>query len=277
MIDNNVDAWPQAGINDAYLVYEMMVEGGETRLMELFKNKSLDQIGPVRSSRHNFIDYVMENDALYAHFGASIVADTDMDNYGINHIDGIYQGGDTFWRDNTRYAPHNALTSTDRLLAVAENNGYRTTSDQSSVLHYTADEVELDKGQEATYVTIPYNSYNVVEYKYDEETKRYTRYAKGQLQTDWNTGENVTTKNIIITFAENYTMPQYTSGLQQIENIGTLKGYYITNGKAIGITCTKTSRESKTIYQDLDGNEIQVNDGNTFIQICPLNAIVTIE
>lgn len=31
------------------------------------------------------------------------------------------------------------------------------------------------------------------------------------------------------------------------------------------------------MYKDLDGNEIKVNDGNTYVQICPINAKVTIE
>ena len=60
-------------------------------------------------------------------------------------------------------------------------------------------------------------------------------------------------------------------------NVDNLKGYYITNGKAISITCEKSTRSSKTVYKDLDGNEIDVNDGNTFIQICPINANVKIE
>ena len=37
MIDNHNGAWPQAGLNQAYMVYEIIVEGGETRLMALFK------------------------------------------------------------------------------------------------------------------------------------------------------------------------------------------------------------------------------------------------
>ena len=64
MIDNHQDAWPQAGIQKAYMVYEIIAEGGETRLMALFKGQELDEIGPVRSARHYFIDYVMENDEI---------------------------------------------------------------------------------------------------------------------------------------------------------------------------------------------------------------------
>ena len=31
------------------------------------------------------------------------------------------------------------------------------------------------------------------------------------------------------------------------------------------------------MYKDLEGNEINVNDGNTYIQICPIDSKVTIE
>lgn len=86
----------------------------------------------------------------------------------------------------------------------------------------------------------------------------------------------IAAKNIIITFAENYTVDT-RNDLQDLKNIGKLKGYYITNGKAIEIICEKTDRRSKTVYKDLQGNEIKVNDGNTFVQICPTTAKVTFE
>ena len=71
MIDNHKDAWSQSGLQDAYMVYEIVVEGGETRLMALFKGVNVDKIGPVRSASHYFVDYAMENDATYVHFGQS--------------------------------------------------------------------------------------------------------------------------------------------------------------------------------------------------------------
>ena len=61
----------------------------------------------------------------------------------------------------------------------------------------------------------------------------------------------------------------------KVDNVGTRDGYYITNGKAIKIKCEKKSRTEQTVYKDLNGNEIKVNDGNTFIQICPIDAEVT--
>ena len=278
MIDNHNLAWPQGGLNQAYMVYEIIVEGGETRLMALFKGVDVEKIGPVRSARHYFIDYAMENDAIYTHFGQSPQAQSDLKKYSIDDIDGIAEDGTTFWRVKDKSAPHNAATSTEKLLQSAKNKKYRTTSSEESVLNYVTDEVNLEEGQGAVSVTIPHSTLQVVKYFYDEENKVYQRYARNKEQTDWTTGEPVTTKNIIITFCDNYTLTDSENkGRQGLKNIGTFDGYYITNGKAIKIKCIKEDRQSQTKYEDLEGNEIKVNDGNTFVQICPTSADVVIE
>lgn len=278
MIDNQEGAWPQAGLNKAYLVYEIVAEGGITRLMALFKNQDIDKIGPVRSSRPYYLDYALENDAIYVHFGWSPQAESDIKSLGVNNINGISESASSFWRSSDKNAPHNVVTSTQKILQIAERKGYKTTSEKESVLNYIGEEVNLIDGIPSTHITIPHSTYQTVEYKYNEETKRYTRYARNKLQTEWYTGEEVTTKNIIVTFCDNYTLEDTEDkGRQGLYNIGEFKGYYITNGKAIEITCIKSDRISQTVYKDLNGNEIEVNDGNTFIHICPKNANVKIE
>lgn len=278
MIDNHNQAWPQAGLNEAYMVYEIIVEGGETRLMALFKGKDLEKIGPVRSSRHYFLDYAMENDAIYVHFGWSPQAKSDITKYSINNINGISEDGTTFWRVTDKSAPHNAVTSTKNILESAASKNYRTTSDEESVLNYVTDEVNLEDGQSAITVTIPHSTLQVVKYEYDSENKVYKRYARSKEQTDWTTGDTITTKNIIITKCDNYDLNDSSGkGRQGLKNIGTFDGYYITNGKAIKIKCIKSARDEKTKYQDLEGNEIEVNDGNTFVNICPTDADIVIE
>lgn len=278
MIDNHSGAWPQAALNDTYVVYEIVVEGGETRLMALFKGANVDKIGPVRSSRHYFLDYAMENDAIYTHFGWSPQAQSDISKFKINNINGITESEETFWRVKDKSAPHNAVTSTEEILKVAKAKGYKTTSTKESVLNYVVDDVNLEEGQDAQKVTIPFSTLQKVRYEYDEENQVYKRYARNKAQTDWNTGDPVTTKNIIITFCNNYTLnDSENKGRQGLTNIGTFNGYYITNGKAIKIKCIKEARNLQTKYVDLEGNEIDVNDGNTWISICPINANVQIE
>ena len=278
MIDNHDDAWPQAGLQRAYMVYEIIVEGGETRLMALFKGADdVEKIGPVRSARHYFIDYAMENDAIYTHFGESPQASSDIKKYSIDEIDGISEDGTTFWRVKDKAAPHNAVTSMENLIQSAKNKNYRMTSSEESVLNYVTDEVNLEDGQGAVSVTIPHSQLQTVSYEYDEENKVYERFARKEAQVDWDTDEPITVKNIIITFCDNYTLSDAENkGRQGLKNIGTFDGYYITNGKAIKIKCIKNARDEKTIYQDLNGNEIDVNDGNTFVHICPTDADVEI-
>ena len=350
MIDNHPKAWPQANLNKAYLVYEIIVEGGETRLMAVFKNQDLQEIGPVRSARHYFLDYALENDAIYVHHGWSPQAERDIPNLRVDYINGIQESAKDFWREKSKSVPHNLFTSTESILTIAKRKGYDTTSNKNSVLNYVAYDVDLNekygikedetnqiieniidssnseqttvetqenisqnentsqtttttvenmeelqnsettsennqnvsntktKVIKASTITIPHSSLEEVQYIYDEETKRYTRYAREKLQTDYSTGENITTKNIIITMCDNYTLnDSENKGRQGLDNIGTFDGYYITNGYAIPIKCTKVARSSQTQYKDLDGNTIEVSDGNTFIHICPKKADIVIE
>lgn len=310
MIDNHSGAWPQANLNKAYLVYEIIVEGGETRLMALFKGQDLEKIGPIRSSRHYFLDYALENDAIYVHHGWSPQAQSDITTLGVNNINGIQESSKDFWRVKDKSQPHNMFTTTESILKIAKRKGYETTSTKESVLNYVANEFDLTdkykieitqtaenngnadeintsttleddkktKAIVANSVTIPHSKLQTVKYEYNKENKTYIRYARKVLQTDYITGEPVTTKNIIITMCDNYTLQDSENkGRQGLKNIGTFDGYYITNGIAIPIKCTKTARDAQTVYKDLDGNEINVNDGNTFVNICPTDAEIVIE
>lgn len=278
MIDNHKNAMPQANLSEAEIVYEMIVEYGETRLMAIYKGDNLEKIGPIRSARHYFVDYALENDAIYVHFGESPQAEDAINKYFVPDINGINESEDYFWRTDDRYAPHNVVTSTKSILEIAKEKGYRTTSNEKSILNYVVDEVNLENGQSAEDITIPYSQYNTVSYKYDAENKKYIRYSRDVKQVDWDSKDPVTVKNIIIAKVENTTLNDGADkDRQTIDNIGSLEGYYITNGKVIPITCEKESVTSKTVYKDLDGNEIKVNDGNTFIQMCPDDADIVIE
>ena len=278
MIDNHSGAWPQAGLNKAYMVYEIIVEGGETRLMALFKGADVDKIGPVRSSRHYFLDYALENDAIYVHYGWSPQAKKDITKLSVNNINGITESTSAFRRVSDKKAPHNVATDTSNILKIAQNKGYRTTSNSQSVLKYSENEIELENGTQAKKVTIPHSNLQTVTYTYNEQEKTYSRAARGKAQTDWDSKQAITTKNIIVEFIENYDLNDGSGkGRQGLNNIGTYDGYYITNGKVIKITCTKSDRNKKTVYKDENGNEIEVNDGNTWVNICPKGAQVKFE
>ena len=275
-IDNVGDAIPQTSLNKAMLVYEMYVEGGLTRFLAVYKNEEIDTIGPVRSARPCFVDYALENDSIFVHYGGSQRAKDDIKKLGIQDVDGLVSSA--FWRTKEKKAPHNALISTKNIWSEADKKKYRKTTTERNVLNYSVEEVNIEDetATVANTVNIPYKT-SKVKFVYNPETKLYERYVGNALRKDWLTGEALTTKNIIITFANNYTTSEDNSGRQEIENIGNLDGYYITNGKAIKIKCKKSARAERTVYNDLAGNEINVNDGNTYIQIVPPSMSITME
>ena len=264
----------QSGLQDAYMVYEMLVEGGITRMMAIFKDKDTARIGSIRSSRHYYLDYVLENDAIYVHDGWSPQAKSDIATLGINNIN-PYENG-IFWREDLPVAyEHTEFTNIDNVSKAAKRKGYRMTSDKELLLNYSEEEVELDDKNgsvNANNVDIKYSNYITTNYVYNPGDKLYYRSTNGVKHVDYVTNKQYTSKNIIIAYINNSDIENDTKGRQTLDNIGTGKGYYITNGKAVPITWQKNSRADQTVYKYSNGEEIIVNDGNTFIQIAPSNS-----
>lgn len=282
MINNNHSAWPQCGLQDAYLVYEIITEGGITRMMALYKDKYPTKVGSVRSARHYFIDYVEENDAIYIHWGGSTEATSRINNSGINDIDGIALEGSVFFRDKTlkRDYEHTGFVDLEKAKTYAEGKGFTRDVKKDLLLNYSAEEIDLSSVQgvsAANSVTLKYSDYHTTSYEYDAENKVYKRSMSGKANVDLITGKQYTAKNIIVYQVKNYTLSNGNSGKQELENIGSGSGYYITGGYAVPIKWEKTSHSGQTVYKYESGEEITVNDGNTFIQICPMNSGITIE
>ena len=116
-------------------------------------------------------------------------------------------------------------------------------------------------------------------YEYDSQNKNYLRFMNNTANTDLVTNKQYTAKNIIA-YGIKYTTYKYNgyTGYQKIGNIGSGEGYYISNGYAIPITWEKTSKTSRTIYKIKEtGENLVVNDGNTYIQIYPTSGNITIK
>lgn len=273
MINNHNLARPNhAGLQEAQVVYELIVEGGITRMMAIFKDKDIDRIGSVRSSRHNFLDFASEYDAVYVHFGWSKLAKNDISKYKINNINGLYDSG--FFRDKTLKVPteHTAFTSIKGIKETMKKRKYKEITDTKFPLNYSIWNINLSKYEDAiraTSVTVPYSDYMTSSYKYDEINGVYLRFANGKAHTDAITKKQYTFKNIIIMKVKNYKVDSY--GRQNLDTKGSGEGYYITNGYARKITWKKDDRMAKTTYKYLDGEEVVLNDGNTFIQVEPIN------
>ena len=69
MLNNIEYAYPQSGTSEAGIIYEILAEGGITRLMGVFDDITSDRVGSCRSARHYYVDFSEEYDAIYVHFG----------------------------------------------------------------------------------------------------------------------------------------------------------------------------------------------------------------
>ena len=280
MINNHKGARPQSGLADAYLVYEIMVEGGITRMMALYTDDFAEEkIGSVRSSRHNYLDYVLENDAIYVHWGGSNRAYQDLDKLNIDNIDGMIYGSTYFTTDKTldRSLEHTRFTSSTMIQNGISKLKFRTTTDNGYLLNYEVEDVDLsdnENAKQANKVTIKYSKYQTSSYEYNKEEGYYYRYMSDKAHTDLVTQEHYKFKNIIAYSVKYNTLD--SKGHQDLKNIGSGEGVFITNGYSVPIKWQKDSRSSKTKYMYMDGTEIDVSDGNTFIQIYPTDGNLTI-
>ena len=270
MIDNDGnDSRPHAGLEEAYLLYEMYVEGNATRIMALFKDVNTAKIGPVRSSRHYFLDYALENDAIYVHFGWSPQAQRDIPALGVKNINGVLGGdGSIFWRER-KYAGdyHSAYTSIKNIEEYASNT--KKYSLETENVNHKSMELDLEpEGEELKKISFPYAGFYTASYEYDEASDTYKRYINGAGHiTQGNV--HLAAKNIIVQKTYNSGISGDDKGRQNLNTTGSGEGYYITRGRVRNITWEKNSRSGKTVYKYENGDEVILNPGQTWIQIVP--------
>ncbi len=139
---------------------------------------------------------------------------------------------------------------------------------------FNEDEEDIE-GDSAPKVKITYRKDNTSEYIYNEEEKSYTRYKDGKLHIDESDESPIIAKNIIIQRANTKVLDN--EGRLQIDLVGNGQGFYITNGKVIEVTWKKDTREGKTLYYDLQGDEIILNPGVTWIQVVEPKTSISFE
>jgi len=276
MVDNDDDnARPHAGLNEAYLIYEMVVEGGATRFLAFFRD-NVEKIGPVRSSRHYFLDYVMENDAIYTHYGWSPQAIKDISAFGIDKINGVLGGdGNAFWREEKYKGDwHSAYTSMQNIKDMATKKGFDTETDTKGSIQYSKTYLNLPAENIAEDISLVYSSFYKTGYHYNQETGMYEKYINGNPHV-MQSGAVLEVKNVLVELIGDRSLGDGTDR-RQIDTTGSGKGYYFTNGSYIKINWSKPSRKAQTVYTKTDGTPLLVNPGKTIVNIISPSANVSI-
>lgn len=280
MFDNHYGARPQAGLSQADIVYEILAEGWITRYMGIFQSEYPDNLGPVRSARDYFLDRGLEYDAFYTHVGGSPKGLADIKRLNAYDIDAMSCRANTFWRIDYKKIPHNMYTSSEAIIKEAQRKNYPLENTIDFFDFYKKD--TMLNGEQGRIIKITYmkpTSYDSVgyvsEFRFDENTGLYTRLVNGDAYVDENNKEVLTTKNILIQYAKHQVIDD--KGRRKVDFVGTGKGLYFTNGEYIPVTWNKISEKAQTKFYDQNNEVIQLNRGNTWIQVVPTNFNVLIK
>ncbi|MCF0132197.1 MAG: DUF3048 domain-containing protein [Pseudobutyrivibrio sp.] len=273
MIENTKDCLPQYGVGNAGIIYECPVEGSITRMMAIFDDYSgMDRIGNVRSSRPYFVYFASEYEAVYGHAGGNPAAFDLIDQGLVDNLNGLDGdlSTDMYFRAKDSSAPHNLYASSDGVVAGIKDRDYDMSYSSSFEpnLMFT-DESDPNMVADGTNCEVIklYYYYNHPYWIYNKEDGLYYRYEFGKAQIDAATGEQLTAKNIILQFADwfSYTGSDYIGFFL---NDYTGKGLYFTNGRAVEISWTKGDENTVTRYYAPSGEELELNVGKTWIQLC---------
>ncbi|MCA1064576.1 DUF3048 domain-containing protein (plasmid) [Rossellomorea sp. AcN35-11] len=253
MIENSPSARPHSGLAEADIVYEFEVEGRITRFLAVFHDQFPEMIGPVRSSRHYYLPIAESYNIPYVHYGGSSYAYEELKRISIPNYDGMTQSK-AFKRDSTRKAPHNAYFHPypDSL----DNYG----DDIESQFSFNEGE-EIGEILKVSYV---YNNFTDIEYVFDKDSTRYTRYLEGKKHEDRNTGKAIEVRNILFLTAKHSPIPGDSSGRINVDTKGAGELTLYTNGQEI--KGTWEYKDGTYRYYDDGANELNLNPGTTWVQ-----------
>jgi len=269
MIENAADAWPLSGLNKAQLVIEAITEASIPRFVAIYAtDDKVDKIGPVRSARLYYLDWIEPFRPLYMHVGGSpeSLQKIKSRNYQLIDLDQFFQSK-YYWRDTKwRVAPHNVYTSSELIQKALEDKNLTEPVDYDK-WQYKSD-LELEKRpDEISDIIISYtNDYYKVVWRYDREENNYVRYQRGKVQK-MSDGEWLKAKNIIVQVNKMIVLDSV--GRKKIETIGEGKAWVFRDGQAIEGSWVKESIEKRERYFDNEGQEIKFNGGTTWIQVIP--------
>lgn len=265
MIENSPDARPQSGLKQAGVVYEAIAEGGITRFLALFQQGKPQLVGPVRSVRMYYVDWVAPFQASIAHIGGSAAALAEVRNGSYRDLDQFFNAA-TYWRATDRYAPHNVYTSFAKLDALNTKKGYAT----STFTAWPRQDGAPAKAPNASTINITISSalFNS-RYQYDPASNTYLRFEGGAAHMDREGGQLTPSVAIVLEVTESTVMQD--GYREQITTTGSGKAHIFQNGTAIDATWSKADRGSQIKFTDANGKEIPLNRGQTWITAVPVN------
>ncbi len=271
VVENHPQARPQWGLTSSDIVFEMVAEGGITRMILMYADSSRlpDKIGPVRSTRHYFLDLAEGYDAIFTHFGQSTYAKTQLANHDIDNING-YIDGSYFSRDRSRNvdSEHTAYTTKEWVLKAIENKEYRTTlkDGYDNAFSFNTDGNRVLEDGSCVSATVSFSSSYTYTLDYDKQENVYYSSLNGNpfMSSD---GTQQNFQNIVILYTNISAIAGDTKNRVDFD-LSEGHGTYISNGSYESIKWEKGDSTDMLKLLDSEGEELKLNTGRTYIAIC---------
>lgn len=274
MLSSDEVARPLSGLAAAELVIEMpVIVNGITRLMAVYVCELPEEIGSVRSARHDFIPLAQGLDAIYIHWGGSHFALEKLNQNVIDNLDALSNPYETFYRKPTIAQPHNGFTGASRILNASQKLGYRLTNEFEGYPHQEEPQGTSDK-QQGGILTIGYAEEFGVKYQYDPTTNRYLRERGTKKEIDRNNLAQVAASVVIIMRTQVLPLEgQYNDVV--VEGQGRCQIFQ--NGQTQTGTWQKdkTDPTSKLKFLDQTSQEIKFVPGQIWLEIVEQDTAVS--
>lgn len=258
MIENSPDARPQAGLINAGIVYEAVAEGGITRFLAIYQNNDSKYLGPIRSVRPYYLDWLVPYDGALAHVGGSPEAIGQIKRQDIKDLD-QFANPNAYDRVSTRIAPHNVYSSTKKLQAIEKQRKYNKSSFEGFEREKKAKPLATPKIKTIN-LSLSGPLYDVT-YKYDKKSNSYDRILGGTAHKDEKSGKQISPRVVIameINRSQNGVYSVYA-----VNGGGKVRVYQ--NGKMIVGKWKKKDRKSEIQLLDKENKPIKLAPGKTWI------------
>jgi hypothetical protein len=278
MVENSFAARPQSGLILADVVFEVVDEYGITRFVAIYNSNSAPVVGPVRSARPYYAEIARGFDPIYAFFGTypecyKVIQDLGMyvlsamsDRSGSSSI----TGQAPYWRDWNRSSiqEHTAFMSVIKLREKAAQLGYPLKGG-GIPFSYKGEAPEGGRGN-VTNIHIDFSTHAYaprgfdVNYIYNRSGNYYLRYMGGYPHLDYDTGQHITVKNIVV-MATDILGPLDKYGHMSVRTTGSGTAFIFLDGKAIQGSWYRGSVYEPFVFRDSKGNIVSLNGGATWI------------
>lgn len=275
MVNNAQAAMPQRGVASADAIFEMVTEGGITRLLALYADRAaVPRTGPVRSARDQHLQFAVPLNAIIVHIGASVYAENLLTVYHYPTIDGLYLVGSiAFQLDEARksagYAQeHCWYTDASLIAAGMEKNSIPADGASQPLFHFAQAGEKPVMPHQATGLSFSFSEIAPVTLSYDSTTNRYAKTAFGNPQIDESTGEQLAFDNVMVLFTEvKLKNPDDPNNLVTDFAMGGGSGYYFCGGSYEPITWRKGNPEDPLRLYTSTGAELTVATGKSYIAV----------